>query len=306
MFNENCPMFFRVLTPLHAGGGTELSVLDLPIQRESHTGFPKIEASTLKGCLRDAIESQPRGDTDVWKLLFGAEGNEELFSAAAAFIDARLLFFPVRSAKGVFALITCPMVLQRFCEDMSRIGCTLPLPFSGEGASVPCGTKIAFQSDGRGEKAVLLDEFLYPVKEESEKGLLGEFLDFLEKLLPPGQFERMKNRTILLPDDEFKEFVTTATSVVTRIAIDESGTVKDGALFTEEYLPEESVLYSLVMMGDARAKPEDTEKHTAKELMERLKGAFPATFQIGADLTLGKGFVAATLPWNANGGVRNA
>ncbi len=46
--------------------------------------------------------------------------------------------------------------------------------------------------------------------------------------------------------DDFKNFVKMFTEVITRTKIDNiKGTVKDGALFTEEYLPAETVMYSL-------------------------------------------------------------
>ncbi len=49
-------VFYRNETPLHMGTGTELGVVDLPIQREKHTGFPKGEASSIKGTFRSISE----------------------------------------------------------------------------------------------------------------------------------------------------------------------------------------------------------------------------------------------------------
>jgi len=56
MFKKALPFFIHVITPLHAGTGQELGIVDLPIQRERHTGFPKIEASGLKGSIREVFE----------------------------------------------------------------------------------------------------------------------------------------------------------------------------------------------------------------------------------------------------------
>ena len=36
-------------TPIHAGSGSETGIVDLPIQRERHTAYPKIEGSSMKG-----------------------------------------------------------------------------------------------------------------------------------------------------------------------------------------------------------------------------------------------------------------
>jgi CRISPR-associated protein Cmr4 len=61
--------FFMVLeTPLHAGSGADLGIVDLPIQRERHTGIPKIEASGLKGCIREAFEGYIEKDKRKWEI----------------------------------------------------------------------------------------------------------------------------------------------------------------------------------------------------------------------------------------------
>jgi len=58
------PFFIKSITPLHVGSGSDLGVVDLPIQRESHTGFPKIEASSLKGSIRSEFVSK-HGETEA-------------------------------------------------------------------------------------------------------------------------------------------------------------------------------------------------------------------------------------------------
>jgi CRISPR-associated protein Cmr4 len=152
MYKIARPFFMVVETPLHAGSGADLGIVDMPIQRERHTSFPKIEASELKGCIREAFEELKTGDNKVksdklkgefsdleekWEiekdgkerikfdesisLAFGPEKGDE-HAGALGFTDARLLLFPVKSMKGVFAWITCPMVLERFKEDSGLCG----------------------------------------------------------------------------------------------------------------------------------------------------------------------------------------
>jgi len=57
MFRKLQPFFIIAESPVHAGSGSDFGVVDLPIQRERYTNFPKIESSALKGCVREAIES---------------------------------------------------------------------------------------------------------------------------------------------------------------------------------------------------------------------------------------------------------
>ena len=59
MFKQAKPLFLIVETPLHAGSGTDLGIVDLPIQREKHTDYPKVEASGLKGAIREIFRTQP-------------------------------------------------------------------------------------------------------------------------------------------------------------------------------------------------------------------------------------------------------
>ena len=140
MYKKAIPFFLVCETPLHAGSGSDLGVIDLPIQRERHTTFPKIESSSLKGSLREAFESKPdlnKVDKIKIHLAFGYDEQEDdsevidhfedekQFQGALGFTDARLLLFPVKSMKGVFVWITCPKVLEQFRRDMSLDGIVL-------------------------------------------------------------------------------------------------------------------------------------------------------------------------------------
>ena len=55
MFLKSQPIFIKAETPLHMGSGTSLGIVDMPIQREKHTSYPKIEASGLKGSMREVF-----------------------------------------------------------------------------------------------------------------------------------------------------------------------------------------------------------------------------------------------------------
>src|SRR5207244_3678321 len=125
-------------TPLHVGAGSSVGAIDQPIQRERHTGFPIIPASSLKGTFADQWEANlEQGDgekkkkflrvttkkndrdedvvdealTSAW--LFGSNNDKAAFTGAIQFGEARLLAFPIRSARGSFAWITSPLLLRR-------------------------------------------------------------------------------------------------------------------------------------------------------------------------------------------------
>ena len=51
-------LFYQNQTPLHMGTGTEIGFVDLPIQREKTTGFPKGEVSGIKEAFRKESRHQ--------------------------------------------------------------------------------------------------------------------------------------------------------------------------------------------------------------------------------------------------------
>jgi CRISPR-associated protein Cmr4 len=263
------PFFIKVLTPLHAGSGSDLGVVDLPIQRESHTSFPKIEASSLKGAIRSKFTEN--NDEAKAEAIFGT-GDE---AGKLGFSDARILFFPVKSVKGVFAYVTCPMVLNRLCEDKKltiseelKNGFVIPKIDSLD------DDKCIVLADKENEtvvinkKFVILEEYSFEIQKTEAK----EFIK-----LPSLNIK--KERIVIISDDNFKHFVQNSTEVITRIKIDNSkGTVQQGGLFTEEFLPAESVMYALAI-----GKVEEFTK------------AEKTTLQIGGDTNLGKGIVEMTI-----------
>ena len=92
-----------------------------------------------------------------------------------------------------------------------------------------------------------------------------------------------------------------STEVITRTKISsETGTVEQGALFNEEYLPAESLLYALVFSRDEFQPKENgnpREGQTAGEtallnfFQHTLGNNEGTTIQLGGNYTLGKGLI---------------
>src|SRR5260370_2889185 len=120
MITAKTMLYLYVETLLHAGVGSGLSSIDLPIQRERTTQYPMIQGSGIKGKLRATAEDviKDKSTTDV---LFGpATSGGDDYAGALIAGDARILLFPVRSLNGVFAYTTSYDVLSRFKRDMER------------------------------------------------------------------------------------------------------------------------------------------------------------------------------------------
>lgn len=318
MYKLAKPFFLHAITPMHVGSGNDLGIVDLPIQRERHTGFPKIEGSGLKGSIREAFEQKLTSDQDRIDLNFAFgldESNEsdavkEFFSnnkhtefaGALGFTDARILFFPIKSMKGVFAWITCSKVLQRFSKELNL--CKPPisnnsLKFSKVDAKKAICTSDSVKVNGK----IILEEFAFDTESADE------FKAFAQELSKVLGIPELEHQAVLLPNNDFSEFVRLSTEVITRTKINnETGTVAKGALFTEEYLPSETIMYALAMASPLFVEnsfknmikqgyfAEDTDE---KAVMNFFDQNFPPVMQIGANATLGKGIVS-TKVLNAN------
>jgi CRISPR-associated protein Cmr4 len=333
MYQIAKPLFLICETPLHAGSGSDLGIVDLPIQRERHTSFPKIEASSLKGALREAVEQEVLSkltkdendkynnigtvkpeliklnkvfgfddgalkgfSKDEMKKLF-EEGKTD-FAGAIGFTDARLLLFPIKSMKGVFAWVTCPKVLRQFESDMKLannefvISGLNDLSNSSENeCHILC--ELSKSDLIVGGNKIILEEYAFTASNKDlkvgEKKLAEYFANtFFEA--KSYWYKKAETSIVILSDDDFKDFTNLSTEVITRTKIDnETGTVTNGALFTEEYLPAESVMYSLVMAHDEFSGAAD--KMTADCVQHFFKDNLNPIVQIGGNATLGKGLV---------------
>src|SRR5260370_29440413 len=112
--------FVHALSPLHAGTGQGVGVIDLPIAREKATGLPFLPGSSLKGPLRASL-----ADKDLRNAIFGPETTEinpeDNYASSVQFSDQRLLLLPVRSLAGTFAWVTSLFVLRRLLRDIEDV-----------------------------------------------------------------------------------------------------------------------------------------------------------------------------------------
>lgn len=316
MYRTAHPLFIICNTPTHVGSGSELGVVDLPIQRERHTGFPKFEASSLKGSLREAFERSKKVDKLTIHRVFGYDSDsassevnkvipekERQFAGAIGFTDARLLLFPVKSWKGVFAWVTCLRALKQFQSDMQLANPEFRIK-DLDGAHLSNSETYLFASDSnvREGSKVLLEEYTFDISNELNGVVQIEGVNFPDWLAQhlfgnDGSYwsEKIKKDIVVLPDNDFKDFVNLSTEVITRTKIDNNtGTVAQGALFNEEYLSTESILYSLVLTTNEFKEKDRLEANQVYDFFASNLNEIK-TIQIGANATLGKGIVTTKL-----------
>lgn len=304
-------LFLHAQTALHPGSGTALGTVDLPVQRERYTQWPTIAGSALKGILRDLCREQAKGACPAEERLsprrWANEKHEMLVAAfgpgipeessehagAVALTDARILAFPVRSLRGVFAWITCSAVLERFNRDLGLVKLG-PLPVipqvSDEQIACVANSPLLL---GEPPEKVMLEEFDF-TRTSDDCRPLAEWLA-QRAVADESTQERLRSHLAVLSDNDFSHFVRHATEIVARIALDyQHKTVKQGALFYEELLPAETIFYTLVLASESR-KPGVAQ--SATNILGYVGQCVQAAhiIQIGGDETIGKGL--CTVRW---------
>ena len=327
MFEASSLLYLYVETPLHAGSGRGLASVDLPIQRERVTGYPLVQATGIKGKFRDdtkslitewvrkELQKNPQSDYDpdaIWKTIFGPESSSASDHAGAlAPADARLLLFPVRSLAGIFAWTTSRDALARFFRDAAVAG--QPLKLQRNGQDVPLTLPAEPNADETwvsgsaviaGGK-VVLEEFSFAPTEKPEVKDIAQWLaDNALPDRPEYAYWKTKLPTslVILPENAFRDFTLYATEVVTRVRLDdEKKTVAKGALWTEESLPSDTLLYAPLHASRARSYQQGKQtpgvpadwyaSDGATKILNFVRNLGLTRVQLGGDETVGRGIV---------------
>lgn len=303
MNKEICAILsFYAVSPIHAGSGASVATVDLPIQRERHTGYPIIQASGVKGAMRDHFRNNAKNKSDReyltnwifgidkdndgevvfedgsyvsekldengnYKKLENKENKITSFPGSISVSDAKLLAFPMRSNVAPFIWVTSPTILKRLSKDLEYVGISETF---GDLNIKENSTKI-IKGDFDNNAKIILEDVVVSTDEKLED-------DFLNIRFP--QVERL----LLVSDETFDYCVSSCTEIQTNIKIDsKTGTAADGGLRYQEFLPSDSVLYSVVYFSGKSNALE------AKKIKEKLKDSINGFLQIGGDITLGKG-----------------
>lgn len=269
------------LSALHVGTGQGVGVVDLPIARAKATNLPIVAGSALKGVLRYELKSQKNLDESQINILFGKD-KEADYAGAIAFGDANLLILPIRSFSGMVAYATCPFILRQYKRDLNL---TLDIPKIDDDTARVVAESALFI----GDKIALEDlDIVAHVTDLTEK-----WADSITEQLYPANTldyqswrEEVKKRFVILPDSVFSFLADTATEIRTRIRIDRATrVVQSGALWTEENLPADSVLWGVIGVSASR---DNNNSKSAEELASLLPDE-EFHLQIGGKHTVGRG-----------------
>jgi len=272
---------FYAVSPIHAGSGASTSAVDLPIQRERHTNWPHIQASAVKGALRDhyrkfAGEKQDQtinfifgSDKDNDK---GQDGYDGDHPGSISISDAKLLAFPMRSNIAPFVWVTSPSILKRLKNDLDFSG------FPAFDDIPPVSGKNAFKLYGTFSGEVILEDAVVTVANMDTNFNLPKGFPAVERLL-------------LISDEMFDYCVSSCTEIQTQIKINsQTGTAQDGALRYQELLPSDTLMYSIVYYS----KSAGLNELQASTIQGHIEDVIKDFIQIGGDETLGRGICKIT------------
>ena len=264
------PFLLHALSPLHAGTGHAVGVIDLPTARMKATGIPFVPGSSIKGVLRAMRRST---EPDRTEAVFGPSADPSAHAGALVVGDARLLALPVRSFRGTFAWTTSPLLLALARRDLDA---KLPVPhIEGRRCVVPTGSIC--QHKGR--------LYLEDLDLEAAAGDLAPWTKLLGPLASPGD-DIFSSRFVVVDDETMTFLWETATQVDARVRIDEATrTVASGALWLEESLPPETLLLGLMAADRSRKQSVDLTPDQV------LGFALPRAehLQLGGKATIGRG-----------------
>lgn len=169
----------RALTNMHVGsGGSNIGVVDNLVQRDPLTGIPAINASSLKGAIRnhftEYMKYDEEGDEDsqmssfAYRVIFGLE-DKEITSienkpdneknevqkqyeklpkqGLMKFFDAKMLFIPARSDKKIFYHTTSWEILKDFIQTLEDLGWKAPFEVGKSTENVVYGQEAAYVED---------------------------------------------------------------------------------------------------------------------------------------------------------------
>ena len=308
-------LYLFTRTPLHVGAGASVGAIDQPIQRERHTGFPIIPATSLKGSFADhwneglhAEEADKEGKVKRVRVtkggaiaeaawLFGSDNDKPAFAGSLIFSEARVLAFPIRSAKGSYAWITCPLMLQRAKRDgviADTTSITEPKDdeaiFKSEG---PLALSVKVKGVDRTQ--VVLEEYTFTNTDTYPEALAQE----LAALLKDDLYKSIADRLVILSNGMMSHFVSTTCEIAQHVRIsDETGTAEEGGLFNQENVPADTLFYSLLSATKSRVPTGELKDKPATQALAafetKLKDAH-RTFQFGGDASTGLGFCTVSL-----------
>lgn len=251
-------VYLYLISPLHTGGTTQEGNL-LGIARESHTNFPYVPSSTIRGKLRSSVS-----DRDRCFRLFGTDlkDAQQLEQGDIWIGDASLLWIPVPSLSHGVVWITSPLLLKRWARFNNQLLNNLPAEYS-------CNLPPA--------KVYLKDAIL-------QANDLKPWPNWQE-FVPQTRQTNAVTKVIVLSDRHCATLIQMSLWRQVKIKLDQHKSVEGGFRYEEAIPPDTLMYFTWGMTSQANG----TAAQSQEDFQDLL--AFNEIVQIGGQESLGRGFV---------------
>ncbi|AAK42177.1 Conserved hypothetical protein [Saccharolobus solfataricus P2] len=253
------PFFIKAVTHLHVSSGTSVEEeVDLPFQRDE-LNYPTIFASSLKGAIKSFLLKEYSNAREIIYKVLGSDENPDEASLGS-FLDAVLFAIPARSI-GVSGLdeawvyVTTYELLRKvksLLESMNTLSATQFTSLLDAINNILQESKNLIISDNAA--SVILNEDFYVelsnIQNEYIQSLLGDMLIENSTYNQSNQNSQSQGNhlvkpLIVLKDSIGREVINRSLIRVRRIKIKRSSkTVEEGGLWSEEYVPVNSLFFS--------------------------------------------------------------
>lgn len=260
------------LSNLHVGSGDiNFDIIDNQVQRDSITGVPNINSSSLKGAFREHF-TQNGDESKMVNYIFGPENSSEDShkTGVYSFFEAQLLTRPVRSNVKSHFNATSLQVIKNLLDTIEEFEIEFDKELKSE-------LEQFLEVDVKDNTPFIFENITNAIIEDEKAEFFGFDTSKLTKFLG--------ENLALLSTKDFKELDL---PVLARNALD-NGVSKN--LWYEEVVPKQSTFFFCI------AKPDNIDE---KDYNQKIKG-FENRFnkegskvQIGANKSIGYGFSKIT------------
>lgn len=299
-------VFAVSLTKLHPGAGRSPGIVDLPVIRDP-LGYPFIPGTMFKGSLKTSLikkYSLDKKDEKI-KCLLGPEPEEpEKYTGALTISDLYPLFFPAPSTYRGLVYVTSRVLLSRAYEIARTFGNHNDLTQAlGSLLDNSEENRIVIIGEDEQPRTRIIRIGAYTMKADfknlpgdNQNNPLKSIENNLTNLHVLYHRVPLSNRIVILPEEYAVPVIESLLIRISRVRLDrETKTVKQGGLWTEEYIP-----WGTVFMG---AIIDNGFKHNnctgkigddpTKTLLQLTSNKF--TLSIGGKETVGGGITKILL-----------
>jgi CRISPR-associated protein Cmr4 len=213
------------------------------------------------------------------------------YAGALIVSDAKLLLFPVRSLTSQFKWVTCPDALRRYLEDSQRLGFSTKIKIPSVVDTK--NESIALVHNSGSDEALFLEEYRFSTQSKDLSGII----DLLATLMMREEVkDALEKQLVIVSNDSFTHLVNHATPVNAHIMLDSlTKTTKDGALWYEETLPPETLLYISLTANAARKKGVNMNAGAVLKNALAIFGDPSPYLQLGGNETVGMGWCGISI-----------